>query len=63
MCECLEQSFLNGPSSASFCIFSFLSVTNFAEKTVGFSRIQTRIVRVEDEHADHLTTTSALQHS
>ena len=29
------------------------------KKTVGFSRIQTWIVRVEGEHADHLNTTTA----
>ena len=40
-------------------IFVF-SNTNFTEKTVGISRIQTRIVRVEGEHANHLTTTTAL---
>ena len=31
----------------------------FYRKTVGFSRIRTRIVRVGGEHADHLTTTTA----
>ena len=30
------------------------------QKTVGFSGIQTRYVREEGEHADHLTTTTAL---
>ena len=40
-------------------LFSFFSSTNFTEKPVGFSRIQTRIVGVEDEYADHLTTTMA----
>ena len=34
--------------------------TQFYRKTVGFSGIQTRIVGVEGEHADHLTTTEAL---
>ena len=29
------------------------------QKTVGFSGIQTQIVGVEGEHADHLTTTTA----
>ena len=48
---------LNGPITAS--LFSFFSSTNFTEKPVGFSRIQTRIVGVEDEYADHLTTTMA----
>ena len=48
----------NGPTPASFCLFSFFSNTNFTEKTVGFSEIRTRIVGVEGEHVDHLTTTS-----
>ena len=42
---------------ASFCLFLFFSNTNFTEKTVGVSWIRTRIVGVEGEHADHLTTT------
>ena len=50
-----------GQPQILFCSFSFVSNTNFTEKTVGFSRIQTWIVRVEVEHADHLTTTTALQ--
>ena len=45
-------------TSASFCLFFFPN-TNFTEKTVGFSGIQTRIVKVEGEHADHLTTATA----
>ena len=32
----------------------------YYRKTVGVSRIQTRIVGLEGEHADHLTTTTAL---
>ena len=51
--------FLNVPTQASFCLFLFFSNTNCTEKTVGFSRIRTRIVRVEGKHADHLTTTTA----
>ena len=39
-----------------FCLFSFFSKTNFSEKTVGVSRIRTRIVGV-----DHLTTTTDLK--
>ena len=50
----------NGLTPASFCLFSFCSNRNFTEKTVGVSRIQTWIVRVESNHADHLTTTTAL---
>ena len=34
--------------------------TQYYRKTLGFSGIRTRIVGVEGEHADHLTTTSAL---
>ena len=37
-----------------FCSFQ---TQNFTEKTVGVCGIRTRIVRVEGEHADHLTTT------
>ena len=37
----------NVPTRASFCLFSFFSNTNFTEKTVGFSKIRTRIVGVE----------------
>ena len=38
----------------------FFSSTNFTEKTVGISGIQTWIGGVEGERADHLTTTTAL---
>ena len=43
-------------------LFLFIFVLfkhNIKEKTLGFSRIRTRIVGVEGEHADHLTTTTA----
>ena len=50
----------NGPTPASFCLFLFFSNTIFTEKTADISGIGTRIVRVEGEHADHLTTTMAL---
>ena len=43
-----------------FRLFLFFSDTNFTGKTVGVSGIQTRIVGVEGEHADHLTTTTFL---
>ena len=33
----------------------------FYRKAVGFSRIRTRNVEVEGEHADHLNTTAVLQ--
>ena len=51
--------FSNGPIPASFCLFSFFSNTNCTEKAVGFSRIRTRIVRVDGEQVDHLTTAPA----
>ena len=53
-------SFFKWPTPASFCLFSFFSNTKFTEKTVGVSGIQSWIVGEEGEHADHLTTTSAL---
>ena len=37
----------------------FFSNTKFREKSEGFGRIQTLIVGVEGENADHLTTTTA----
>ena len=43
-------------------LFLFIFVLfkhNTIEKTLGFSGIRTRIVGVEGEHADHLTTTTA----
>ena len=48
--------FKNGPTPATFCLFSFFSNTNFTDKTVGFSGIWTQIVGVEGKHADRLTT-------
>ena len=51
----------NGPTPASFCLFSFLSNTDFTEKTVGVSRIRTRIVVVEGKHTDNVTTTLLMQ--
>ena len=48
----------SGPTPASVRLFLVFSSTNFTENTLGFIRIQTRIV--EGEHADHLTTTTAL---
>ena len=43
----------NGPTLESFCSFQ----KQFHRKTVDFSGIQTRTIRLEFEHADHLTTT------
>ena len=44
-----------------FVYFRSFQTQNFTEKTVGFSGIRTRIVGVEGQHSDHLTTTTALQ--
>ena len=43
-----------------FVLFSFFSIT-ILQKIVDLSGIRTRIVGVESEHADHLTTTTAHQ--
>ena len=51
------KTFLNGQFPASFCLFLFFS-NNFQNKTEDFSGIRPRIVGVEGEHADHLTTTT-----
>ena len=51
----------NGPTPASFLFIFVLFKHNLYRKTVGVSGIRTRIVGVEGEHADHLTTTTALQ--
>ena len=50
--------FLNGPTPASFCVFSFFSIT-ILQKILDLSGIRKRIVGVEGEHADHMTTTTA----
>ena len=42
-----------------FCLFVFWQTQILQETPVGFSRIRTWIIRVEDEHADHLTTATA----
>ena len=56
----LRQNILifNGPNSASFIfvLLSFCSNTNFAEKTVGFRGIWTRIIGIEGEHLTTATT-------
>ena len=51
----------SGSTKASFCLFLFFSNTLLQKKTIGFSGIQTRIIGVEGEHADHLTTITALK--
>ena len=42
-----------------FVYFKYYKTQILQKKTEGFSRIRTRIVRVEGDHADHLTTTTA----
>ena len=42
-----------------FVYFKYYKTQILQKKTEGFSRIRTRIVRVEGDHADHLTTTAA----
>ena len=53
-----KLSFLNGPTQ-TFFYFLLFKHKFLQKKTVGFSGIRTRIVRVEGEHSDHLTTTTA----
>ena len=48
----------SGPTPAPFCLFSYISNT-ILQKNSRLSGIWTRIVGVEGEHADHLTTTTA----
>ena len=50
------RSFKNDPFLVSFVIFTYYW------KTVGFGGIRTRIVRVEGQHADHLTNPSSFSH-
>ena len=49
-----------GQPRTLFVYFLVCSNKNITEKTVAVSGIQTRIVRVEGEHADHLATTRLL---
>ena len=58
------MSFFKWAKPGLFFVFfcSFLN-TNFTGKTVDVSGIRTRIVGVEGEHTDHLTTTTALRES
>ena len=45
--------FLNGPTQASFCLFSFFSNNIIQEKVVGFSGTRTWINGEIGKHADH----------
>ena len=51
--------FSNGTSPVSFCFFSYFSNTDFKDKIVRFSEIQTLHVGVEGARTDYLTTTTA----
>ena len=56
----IPSMFKNGPTPASLLFIFVFIKHNLYRKTVGVSGIRTRIVGVEGEHADHLTTTTAL---
>ena len=49
----------NGPTPALFVNFCSFQTQNLQTKTLGFTGIRARVVVVEGEHADHLTTTTA----
>ena len=51
-----ELIFLKGADPGLLFVYFVLFKHNFTEKTVGFSGIQTRIIRLEGVHCDHLTT-------
>ena len=51
----------NGPPRPLFVYFSSFRTQILQKNNVGVSGIRTRIVRVEGEHPDHLTTTTAHQ--
>ena len=58
VCSWNPFNILNGPTPASYCFFSFK--TQILQKNFRLQRgIRTRMVKVEREHADHLTTTVA----
>ena len=50
----------NGPYPGLFFFIFVLFNHKYYRKTVGVSKIRTRIVRAAGEHADHLTTTPVL---
>ena len=49
LCLDVVQTFLNGPTPASLCLFLFLSLTIY-RKIVDFGGIRTPIVGIEGEH-------------
>ena len=54
-----EICFFNGLSPATFFNFRSFQTQILQKQTVCCSGIRTRIVGLEGEHADHLTTTTA----
>ena len=58
-CHFIFSFFKKGQPRNLFVYFRSFQTQILQKKTVSFSGIQTRIVRVEGEHADHLTTTTA----
>ena len=48
-----HQVFLNGPGPASISLISILFTQSLMTETLIFSGIQTWIVGVEGDHADH----------
>ena len=55
-----QKNFKKQAKQGLFLFILILFNTQFyRKKTVGFSQIRTRIVRVEGKHADHLTTITA----
>ena len=65
----MKNSFYQEPTAALikwanpglFLFIFILFKHKFTNKTLGFSRIRSRIVGYEGEHDDHLTTTTAHQ--
>ena len=57
--EVIKES-IGFKSPASFLFIFVLFNHNFTEKIVDYSMIRTRIVGVEGEHADYLTTITTL---
>ena len=58
-----HESFLNGLTPASFVYFRSFQTQIVQKNPLDVSGIRTRIVRVEVEHADILTTTTAQHES
>ena len=57
--QCFSKHLLKkGQNLATCCFFSFFSKTKL-QKNVTFTGVQTGIVGVEGEHADHLTATTS----